>query len=319
MCLLPRTKIHLQGLPLALLFIAPLPAQIRGGAMVTHPRPAILTWGSQLQLWPLDGSKPELLQDKTNFGSAGCIADVDGDGQDDLLVQQHPGTGPMVWLKAPSWRARVVEKETDFHDCLEFTLDGRRGVLVPHFNSQLRFYLFPGFEYKEIYSIYTASKQGGMLTHDVDHDGLPDLFLGNYWVRNPGKLDVDWRLYAINIFHETPGAALAAFGMWKDDWLFWAETSARPGRIVAYQPPPDRKQLWIEHRLEPLDEPRAILVHPRGVFIGHAGGVVLESLEGTAWHRTTIAKGIRVLKLLNDRDNVIALTPEGPRWVYPLR
>ncbi len=319
MCFLPRTKVHLQGLPLVLLLLTPLQAQIRGGALVAHPKPALLTWGSKLQLWPLNGGAPRTLQDRADYGPGGCVADVDGDGQDDLLVQQRPGPSPLVLLHAPAWRPRIVENETDFHDCLEFTLAGRRGVLLPHFNSQLRFYLFPGFEYKEIYSIYTASQQGGMLLHDVDHDGLPDLFLGNYWVKNPGQLDVDWRLYAVNIFHDTPTAALAAFGMWKDDWLFWAETTAKNARIVAYEPPVDRKQLWIEHRLEPLDEPRAILVHPQGVFIGHADGVVLESLDGSSWRRTTIARGMRVLELFNDRDNIIALTPEGPRWVFPLR
>lgn len=299
--------------------MAPLQAQIRGGALLAKPAPALLTWGSKLELWPLNGGKPTLLKDKTDFGPAGCVADVDGDGLDDLLVQAHPGPGPLLWLKAPGWQEKVVESETDFHDCLPFTLAGRRGVLLPHFYSQLRFYLFPGFDYKEIYSIYTASRQGGLAVHDVDHDGLPDLFLGNYWVRNPGKLDVDWRLYAINIFHETPTAALAAFGPWKDDWLFWAETTGHPGRIVAYQPPPDRKQLWIEHRLEPLDEPRAVLVHPDGVFIGYSGGVVLETLHGAEWQRTSVAAGFRVLQLFADHGRVIALTPEGPRDVYPLR
>ena len=182
----------------ALLLLALTPAwgEIRGAARLSRPRQATLTWGTRLELWPDTGGKPRVLLRGTDFGPGGCVADVDGDGRDDLLVQEHPGASRMLWLKAPRWTATVVEPETDFHDCLEFTLDGRRGVLVPHFHAQLRLYLFPKFDYKELYSIYTASEQGGLLAHDVDGDGLEDLFIGNYWMRNPGRLDVAWRLFA---------------------------------------------------------------------------------------------------------------------------
>lgn len=153
----------------------------------------------------------------------------------------------------------------------------------------------------------------------MDGDGVPDLFFGNYWVRNPGRLGVAWRLFTINTFFDTPAAALAALGVWDHNTLIWAETSAKQARIAVFEAPEDRKQLWKEHRLEPLDEPKAVLVHPQGVFIGHAGGVVLESPAGDGWRRTTIAQGFPVLKLVSWRDNVVAICPDGVRWVFPLR
>ena len=320
MCQLSRPQVHLSGLPLALFLLLPLHAGIRGAALLAQPLPAILTWGSELQSWPLTGGAPTTLLVKRDFGPGGCIADVDGDGRDDLLVQEHPGVSRFLWLKAPDWSPHVIEAATDFTNCLPFTLAGKRGVLIQHLHSQVRFYLFPRFEYKELYSIYTASQQGGLLAHDVDGDGLTDLFVGNYWMKNPGVLDVAWRIFAINLWHETPTAARAALALWNHRSLVWAASADKDARVAVFHPPPDVKQLWTEQRLAPLDQPRAILAHPQGIFIGHAAGVALESpAAGGRWRRTTISRIPRIIQLINWRDNVIAVSPEGIHWIYPLR
>jgi hypothetical protein len=288
--------------------------EIRGAALLERPKPRIVTWGERLLEWDLTGAAPRVLLGGGNSGPGGCAADVDGDGLDDLLIQEKPGVGRLLWLRAPDWGARTVEEETDFQDCLPFTLAGRRGVLLPHLHAQLRFYVFPEFRVKELYSIYTASEQGGLLAHDVDGDGLQDVFVGNYWMRNPGKLDVAWRLFAVNAFYDTPAAARAALAM-SGKTLYWAETSAKEARIVAFTPPADVQQLWVERRLAPLAEPRAVLATKEGVFIGHAGGIVLEA----AGRRTAIATGFAVLKLFDAGGAVWAVTPEDVRRVYPRR
>src|SRR6266568_7119749 len=66
--------------------ISPALAQIRGAALVRLPHPGVLTWGADLKFWPLDGGSPATLKKGTDFGPGGCIADVDGDGLDDLMV-----------------------------------------------------------------------------------------------------------------------------------------------------------------------------------------------------------------------------------------
>lgn len=320
MCQLPRPQVYLQRLPLALFLLLPLHAEIRGAALLAKPEPAILTWGSQLQSWPVTGAAPTTLLRQRDFGPGGCVADVDGDGRDDLLVQEHPGVSRFLWLKAPQWTDHVIEAETDFTTCLPFTLAAKRGVLIQHLHSQVRFYLFPSFAYKELYSIYTASQQGGLLPHDVDGDGLTDLFIGNYWMKNPGQLDVAWRLFAVNLWHDTPTAARAALALWQNHQLVWAASVDNQARVAVFDPPPDVKQLWIEQRLPPLNQPRAILAHPHGLFIGHAAGVALESPVPTGgWSRTTISRLPGIIQLINWHGKVIAISPAGVHWVYPLR
>lgn len=320
MCQLPRPQVHLQRLPLALLLLAPLHAQIRGAALIEKPQPAILTWGARLQSWPLNGAAPTTLLHERDFGPGGCIADVDADGLDDLLVQQHPGLSRFLWLRAPDWSPRTIEPETDFANCLPFTLAGHHGVLIQHHFSQVRFYLFPTFEYKELYSIYTASQQGGLLPHDVDHDGLTDIFIGNYWMKNPGVLGVAWRLFAINLWHDTPTAARAALALWRNRSLLWAAAADAPARIALFHPPPDPRQLWTPQLLAPLDQPRAVLAHPTGIFIAHAAGVVLERpLPAGRWRREPVSSVPNVLQLIAWRRNVIAVAPDGLHWIYPRR
>ena len=127
------------GFLLALAAGSAAQAQIRGAALVQHPHPAIITWGSELRLWPLAGGRPATLLRGVDFGPGGCVADVDADGCDDVLVQQRSGPGAFLWLRAPDWRASVIEAETEFRDCLPFEFDGHRGVVMPHFHAQLRF------------------------------------------------------------------------------------------------------------------------------------------------------------------------------------
>jgi hypothetical protein len=288
--------------------------EIRGAALLARPTPRIVTWGDELRAWPLSGGPPATLRAGTNHGSGGCAVDANEDGLDDLLL--HDRAGRMVLLAAPAFEPRVVEAETEFADCAAFMLGGQRGAVVTHLYAQPRFYLFPAFEYKELYSIYTASEQGGLLAHDVDRDGLPDLFLGNYWMRNPGRLDEAWRLFAINTIHDTPQAARAALALWRGRTLFWAESLAAEARIRVFTPPPDVRQLWVEHRLPPLDQPRALLAVREGVLIGHAGGIVLEAPAGKGWRRSPVEQGFAVLRLFAARGAVWAVTPSEVRRVY---
>lgn len=300
-------------------------SDIRGAASLVKPSPKVVTWGRQLLEWDSSLKRPRVLLDGQDFGPGGCVADVDGDGRDDLLVQEHPGISRWLWLRAPRWESKVIETETDFRDCLAFEIAGRRGVLVPHLHSQLRFYLFPHFDYKELYSIYTASQQGGLLAHDVDGDGVRDVFLGNYWVRNPGVLDVAWRLFAINVFHDTPTAALARLallprpGKAQPD-LVWAESEAGEARLVWYERPPDVKQLWTERRLTPaLSRPKALLVRPEGLLVGHASGIALFRWIEGQWRMKPLATGFETVALLESKGRVVAVGTDRVRLIYPRR
>ena len=302
-------------------------AQIRGAALVQHPRPGILSWGSELKFWPLSGGAPVVLKKGTDFGPGGCVADVDGDGRDDLMVQQHDGSGPLVWLRAPKWEAHGIEQETEFRDCLPFTIDGHKGIVVPHFNAQLRLYEYPKhasdkWTYSEIYSIYTASKQGGLVASDVDGDGLTDLFIGNYWMRNPGRWELPWRLFNMNTFFDKPDSALARQAVYqrpdraKPD-LLWAESEGAPARFALLERPDDEKKAWPAQLIEPApNHPRALLVLKAkpgawpAVLVGADDGVRLYTAERGVWSMTKLGSGAPVLALFRAQGSVLAVTPQ---------
>jgi hypothetical protein len=304
-------------------------AEIRGAALIHHPRAAILTWGTELQLWPLRGGVPLTLLKGVNFGPGGCVADVAGHGRDDLLVRETPAPGRFLWLRAPRWESRVIEPQTQFRDCLPFEFDGRRGVVLAHFDAQVRFYEFPQhiddpWKYNELYSIYTASRQGGLLACDVDGDGLTDLFIGNYWMRNPGRWDLPWRLFNMNTFFDTPDSALARQALFlrpgrKLPDLIWAESEGAPARLAWLERPQDEKQQWPAHLIEPApDHPRALLVtEPRGgdwpeLLVGADDGVRLYRYDGGAWTMSRLWSGAPVLALFRAGGNtLLAVTPQG--------
>jgi len=293
-------------------------AQIRGAAVVEHPRPALLTWGSELRLWdPLTLESHTLLKD-AGLGPGGCVADVNRDGFDDLLVAQGE---TFVFLQAPSFRlARVIERDTRFDSCLPLEIGKTRGVVISHLDAQLRFFDFERFESKELYSIYTNSRQGGLLALDVDRDGLNDLLFGNYWVRNPGRLDVAWRLFAINLFHDTPTAALARFALWprpgRQPDLIWAESQAAAARLVWFERPADVHQLWTEHRLTPApDYPKALLVLDKALYVGHANGVSRYRQTGDTWSHELVQTDGPVLGLFLVQKQVLVVTPNGVNYL----
>jgi hypothetical protein len=288
-------------LAFALVCCAAQAGEIRGAAVAGS---TLYTWGDELAAWRLPSLERKVIVSGRTFEAGGCTAG------DKFVLQER---GKAILLDAATRREQVFETETRFASCLPFTLAGRKGIVITHLDAQLRFYLLPGMEMKELYSIYTASRQGGLLAHDVDGDGLDDLFFGNYWVRNPGALDVAWRLFAINLWHDTPEAALAALALDRGD-LIWAESSARQARIARFEKPGDPKQLWLERRLPPLDYPRAVLATQGGIFIGHGGGVELLLRSGG---RQTVMEGSPCVALAESEGTVYAVSPGGVRAVYP--
>lgn len=308
---MPRQKVHLQGLPLAAALLAALSAhaQINGAAIASRPRPVLWTWGASLTEWTLDTLEPRVLLAQTDLGP-GCVA---AEGLAALSRSR------LVLLAPPRFAETVLEPATDFSGCLPFTISGRRGVLIPHLHAQLRFYEFarPG-RYHELYSIYTASKQGGLLAHDVDRDGGLDLFFGNYWVRNPGRLGLPWRLFAVNTFFDSPDAALARLALLQlpgkpAPGLVWAG----PGRLAFLERPSPVTEQWPPLPLEPAPERTLALLataDPPAVYAGHDKGVTRWLWSGGRFTASSVLDGAPVVALFQlPGGRILAVTPAGPR------
>jgi hypothetical protein len=225
----------------------------------------LFAWGEALVEWKLPSGRPRVLA-RGEFQEGGCLTDLDGNGQVEFAAQEGPELGSLTWRRAPAWKPERIDSKVEMHDCIGARLFGRTGLLMVHRYGQVRFYERPSkpaerWPYREIYSFYTASRQGGLMLHDVDGDGLTDIISGNYWIRSPKSFDLPWRLFAINTDHSTPDAATSRFAMLDPARLVISQGHVWNGKLSIFARPSDPSQLWMELRLNP----QGTLTKPHGL------------------------------------------------------
>jgi hypothetical protein len=288
------------------------PFEIRGAAADPLRAGRYFTWGDALHIWE-NGRPRRLAGVRHGFDPGGCAFDADGDGLTDLILARRSPSSPLgdlVLLRAPEFRPVPLDTGVQLLDCLPATLFGRRGFLMIHRHSQVRFYQVPTkpqatWPVREIYSIYTPSRQSGLAIGDVDDDGLPDIYCGNYWIQSPAEFDLPWRLFAINAHYAEPQDA--SFVLAASPGLLYAAQSQYTGTpLRLFRRPADPRQLWPEVPAAGplLNKPSAMLLHDGLLFAAGEDGLRAYRPDGTphaSW------PGPPVRKLIAAGDGIVAL------------
>lgn len=306
----------------------------------------LLIWGNDLQriLLP-DGRRQELARGV--FLSPGCLSDVNQDAVEDLVLLQAPDR--MVWRAGPDFRLSYeIDRGVRFSDCLGVEMFGRRGIVVNPLGMQIRFYFLEhgkhgspaAWQALQIYSFYTASYQGGLLSGDIDGDGRPDLLCGNYWLRAPERFGLPWRLFAINTLSDLPASAWAtmrflSLGEPSALALVWGQGRLAPGRLSIFLPPGDPRLLWLEKRLDGdwrLRQPAAVEIADldgdgrQDIIVGESATVDARVIwfrqrKPSLWDSQMLARGVAARKLWTtdvNRDgltDVVVVSPQEVLWL----
>lgn len=277
---------------------------IAGAAALSPSR--LTSWGSALHAWNPATLKPEELAPGP-FGEGGCIVDLDRDGAPEIILVQGAGLGRLVRFSHPYRSAETIDTGIEMHDCLEATLFGRRGLLIIQRGMQVRFYQRTragAWTARDIYSIYTPSYQGGLALADIDRDGFPDIFCGNYWIRSPRRFDLPWRLFAINTWFEFPDSATFRLLALDADRLVVAQAHTAPARFALFRRPSDPVQQWP---FEPIEaSPPLAYVHALALWRGR----ILAGERNSASSRLlSIDPASRKPELIGRGRPIVAIVP----------
>lgn len=315
----------------------------------------LVTWGGRL-LWRRlpQGSYRVVSGRGRAFSEGGCLLDVDGDGQADVVVNERgegsEGTPALVWFRVPragaGWTRHVIDTGVDAPDILPATLFGRRGVLLIQKHIQVRFYEIPAdptarWPYQDVYSFYSPSHQGGLRMADIDGDGLPDILAGNYWIKSPESFELPWRLFAIELWNESPESAMLRLSYGPvggaGPELLAMQREMSPARLARFEKPTDPRQLWTEHRIATelnLDQPNSVDVadfdgdgRPDILVAEKAGAgrvIVLRNEGGGQFTPVVIAQGrpvqfARAVDVNGDgRPDILLIRADAISWLENL-
>jgi hypothetical protein len=291
---------------------------------------AVAAWGDGVVWSNLPSGKIRLSpKSGRSYSEGGAVADVDGDGRPDLILNETGNPPQLVWLHAPDWKRHVIASGVDTRDILAVTLLGHRGVLVVHKQMQVRFYEIPAdptarWPAQDLYSFYTPSREGGLGIADIDGDGLADILCGNDWIRSPKAFDLHWRLFAINTWNELENSAMLRLA-YRAGILVAGQREMTPARLAWFaKPAADPTPQWPQHaiggdwdRIHSVELADFDADGNPDLLVADAHGVVI--LRGITGEKIKVADGPSVRAFAADinadgRPDVVLVRRDSLSW-----
>jgi len=214
--------------------------------------------------WP-DLQRTFIARPDVEFTTDGSLADLDRDGDIDIVIADGPNGLNLIWFENPGhgdpsrtvqWKRHSIGAAGEWVKDIEvadFDGDGRPDVAVRTPRDLMIFFRTPT-DWMRVLLQGLEIGEEGMASGDIDGDGHVDLVLRGVWASNPGgpaaRDSSRWRRFPIGDFDTAFKALVVDLdGDGKLDIL--TSSSEHTADVAWYRAGPDPSQRWTRTVIQP--------------------------------------------------------------------